>query len=152
MHFSGIEYINNSFKNSWDFLMDVSKVASCAPGFKGLIPTGSEGNAWEVELELKVLLLKIRMVLDVRRPTADEVNGHMAIAGSGTGSGGGVNFMTDIHLAPLAFGHPEIEHTGMVWDANVEVVGKLANLGAKVMQGFIEKQTAAFFACLVDAV
>ena len=140
MDFSGTQTIAAPIEKVWAYLMDVNKVAACAPGFQSLDELGEEH--WKAVVAVGVGAVKAKFTLDVTRPELQEPE-HMVVKGRGKAPGSAVDLSGDMHLTSL-----DAEQTQMDWRANVVVSGVIASVGARLMQGTAEKLTGQFFSCL----
>jgi uncharacterized protein len=140
MDFSGTQTIAVPIEKVWAFLMDVNKVAACAPGFQSLEVLGEEH--WKAVVAVGIGAVKAKFTLDVTRPEMEEPE-HMTMKGRGKAPGSAVDLSGDMHLTALEDGG-----TRMDWKAAVTVSGTIASVGARLMQGTAERLTGQFFNCL----
>lgn len=140
MEFSGSQTIAASNAKVWAFLVDVNNVASCAPGFQSLEELGPEH--WKALVSVSVGPVKAKFTLDVTRPEMQEPD-HMVVKASGKSPVGVAEMSGEMQLFPL-----EDEQTRMDWKAIVVVSGTIASVGARMMQGTVNKLTGQFFDCL----
>jgi carbon monoxide dehydrogenase subunit G len=140
MEFSGSQTIAASNAKVWAFLVDVNNVASCAPGFQSLEELGPEH--WKALVSVSVGPVKAKFTLDVTRPEMQEPD-HMIVKASGKSPVGVAEMSGEMQLVPL-----EDEQTRMDWKATVVVSGTIASVGARMMQGTVNKLTGQFFDCL----
>ena len=140
MEFSGTQTIDASIDKVWMFLLDVNKVASCAPGFQSLEELGEEH--WKAIVGVGVGAVKAKFTMDVTRPEMQEPE-RMLVQGRGKAPGSAVDLSGDMQLSAL-----ENEQTRMDWKAKVVVSGTIASVGARLLQGLAEKLTDQFFECL----
>jgi carbon monoxide dehydrogenase subunit G len=140
MEFSGTQTIAVSIETVWVYLLDVHKVAACAPGFQSLEELGEEH--WKAVVSVGVGPVKAKFTLDVTRPEMHEPE-HMVVKGRGKAPGSAVELFGDMHLTSL-----DANETRMDWKATVVVSGTIASVGARLMQGTAEKLTGQFFDCL----
>ncbi|MBA2288125.1 MAG: carbon monoxide dehydrogenase subunit G [Ktedonobacteraceae bacterium] len=140
MDFSGSQTIAAPIETVWAYLVDVNKVASCAPGFQSLEELGEEH--WKAVVSVGVGAVKAKFTLDVTRPEMHEPD-RMVVKGRGKAPGSAVELAGDMTLTDL-----EGTQTRMDWQAKVVVSGTIASVGARLMQGTAEKLTGQFFACL----
>lgn len=139
MEFTGTQTIAASIEKVWAFLLDVNNVAGCAPGFKSLKVLGDEH--WEAIVGVAVGPVKPTFTMDVTRPQKKELDS-MVVKMRGKAPGAGVDGTADMRLKKM--GENE---TRLIWTANVEVSGTIASVGARLMQGTVERQTTQFFDC-----
>lgn len=140
MYFSGTQTIAVPIEKVWLFLLDVNKVAACAPGFQSLEELGEEH--WKAVVSVGVGPVKAKFTLDVTRPEMQEPK-HMVVKGRGKAPGSAVELSGDMDLTAL-----DDEQTRMDWEATVVVSGTIASVGSRLMQGTAEKLTGQFFDCL----
>src|SRR5438105_1054693 len=140
MEFSGTQTIAAPIEDVWAFLMDVNKVASCAPGFQSLEVLDNEH--WKAVVAVGVGAVKAKFTLDVTRPEVEEPT-RMVVKGRGKAPGSAVDMSGDMQLTALDSGE-----TRMDWKASVVVSGTIASVGARLLQGTAERLTGQFFNCL----
>ncbi len=140
MEFSGTQTIAAPIETVWTFLLDVNKVAACAPGFQSLEVLGEE--EWKAVIAVGVGPVKAKFTLDVTRPEMHEPD-HIVVKGRGKAPGSAVDLNGEMQLTAL-----EGNQTRMDWKAVVNVSGTIASVGARLLQGTAEKLTGQFFACL----
>lgn len=140
MDFSGSQTIVAPIQDVWAYLMDVNKVARCAPGFQSLEELGEEH--WKAVVGVKVGPVSLKFTLNVTRPEKHEPD-QMVVRAQGKAQGSEVTLSGDMHLT--AEGDSQ---TRMDWQAHVVVSGTIASVGARLMQGTAEKLTGQFFDCL----
>ncbi len=140
MEFSGTQTIDVPIQTVWAYLLDVRKVAACAPGFQSLEDVGEEH--WKAVISIGIGPVKAKFNLDVTRPEKHEPD-HMVVKGRGKAPGSAVELSGNMKLAEVS---PNA--TSMDWSANVVVSGTLASVGARLMNSTAEKLTEQFFGCL----
>jgi carbon monoxide dehydrogenase subunit G len=140
MHFEGQQTIKASIETIWEFLMDPYRVAECAPGFQSMEVLSSEH--FKPRVGVAVGPVKATFTLDVvlndLRPPH-----HAAMIGHGVAAGSAVDMSSSMDLKA------ETETiTAMTWSMNVDVSGKIASVGARLLEGTARKLTEKFFDCL----
>ena len=140
MEFSGTQTIAVPIEKVWAFLMDVNKVASCAPGFQSLEVL--EDEHWKAVVAVGVGAVKAKFTMDVTRDELHEPE-HMTIYGRGKAPGSAVDMTGHMHLTTIISAE-----TQMDWKATVVVSGTIASMGARLLQGTAERLTGQFFDCL----
>ena len=140
MEFSGTQTIDAPIEKVWAYLLDVNKVAACAPGFQSLEELGNEH--WKAIVSVGVGAIKAKFTLDVTREELREPE-HMVMKGRGKAPGSALELSGDMHLTAL-----DVSQTQMDWRAMVNVSGTIASVGARLLQGTSEKLTGQFFNCL----
>ena len=140
MEFSGTQTIAAPIETVWAYLMDVNKVAACAPGFQSLEVL--EDEHWKAVVAVGIGAVKAKFTLDVTRPEMEEPT-HMVVKGRGKAPGSAVEMFGDMVLTSL-----NDAETRMDWKASVVVSGTIASVGARLLQGMAERLTGQFFTCL----
>src|SRR5881392_3159639 len=107
MEFSGTQTIAAPIETVWAFLMDVNKVAACAPGFQSLEVLGEE--EWKAVIAVGIGPVKAKFTLDVTRPEMQEPE-RMVVKARGKAPGSAVEMAGDMHLTAL-----EEDQTRMDW-------------------------------------
>ena len=140
MEFSGTQTISVPIEKVWTYLMDVNKVATCAPGFQSLEELGEEH--WKAIVSVGVGPVKAKFTMDVTRPEMHEPD-LMVVKSRGKAPGSAVELSGKMNLTAV-----DAEQTRMDWSANVVVSGTIASVGARLLSGTAEKLTGQFFSCL----
>jgi uncharacterized protein len=140
MKFSGTQTIAVPIEKVWVFLLDVNKVAVCAPGFQSLEELGPEH--WKALISVGVGPVKAKFTLDVTRPELHAPD-RMVVKARGKAPGSAVELQGEMNLIAVDAGQ-----TRMDWSADVVIGGTLASVGARLMGSTAEKLTEQFFSCL----
>jgi carbon monoxide dehydrogenase subunit G len=140
MEFSGNQTIGVPLEKVWAYLLDVNKVAKCAPGFQSLEELGPEH--WKALIAVKVGPVNAKFTLDVTRPEMREPN-LMVVKARGKAPGSAVELSGRMNLSSVDGGQ-----TLMDWVAQVTINGAIASVGGRLIQGTAEKLTTQFFTCL----
>ncbi|HEY7417343.1 MAG TPA: carbon monoxide dehydrogenase subunit G [Ktedonobacteraceae bacterium] len=140
MEFSGKQTIAANIDKVWEYLLDVNKVAACAPGFQSLEEL--EAEHWRAIVSVGVGPVKAKFTMDVTRPEMHEPES-MVVKARGKAPGSAVELSGNMRLSPVDEGH-----TQMDWTAHVTVSGTIASVGARLIGGTAEKLTGQFFDCL----
>ena len=138
MHFEGNLTIDASRQKVWDFLTDPHKVASSAPGLEKL-EVVEPGKKFRATTSIGFGTVKVRFVNDVEWVDLDPPN-RAQMKAHGTAPGSGVDATTSMTLTDGQNGG-----TDLAWTADVNVVGTIASLAARLMSGVTKKLTSAFF-------
>src|SRR5579884_2696515 len=115
MEFSGTQVIAASIETVWAYLLDVNKVAACAPGFQSLEELGTEH--WKAVIAVGVGPVKAKFTLDVTRPEMNEPN-RMVVKAHGKAPGSAVELEGVMNLV-----EESDTQTRMDWSAHVVVNG-----------------------------
>lgn len=139
MHFEGEQTIHASIASVWAFFMDPNKVAECAPGLKSMEILGPDH--FKPTVSVGVGPVKATFTLDVMMTNKQEPT-HSEGTARGNAAGTAVEMQGSMDLAEVS-----PSETTMRWVANVNVSGKIASLGARLMESTANKLTARFFEC-----
>lgn len=140
MDFSGTQTIAVPIDKVWAYLMDVRNVATCAPGFQSLEDLGEEH--WKAVVSVGVGPVKAKFTMDVTRPEVHEPD-LMVVKARGKAPGSAVELSGKMNLTAI-----DEAQTRMDWSAHAVVSGTIASVGARLMNGTVEKLTGQFFDCL----
>src|SRR6516164_7774537 len=138
MHFEGTVSIQAPRQRVWEFLTDPEKVSTCAPGLEKL-EIVEPGKKFRATTSVGFGSVKVRFVNDVEWVEMDPPN-LARMKAHGTAPGSGVDAETSMTLTDGRDGA-----TDLAWTADVQVVGTVASLAARLMGGVTKKLTAAFF-------
>lgn len=139
MHFEGEQTIHAPIASVWAFFMDPNKVAECAPGFKSMEIVGPDH--FKPTVSVGIGPVKSTFTLDVHMTNKQEPTRAEATA-RGNAAGTAVEMQGSMDLAEVSS-----SVTNMRWVANVNVSGKIASLGARLMESTANKLTGRFFDC-----
>jgi carbon monoxide dehydrogenase subunit G len=138
MRFEGSVSIRAPRAKVWAFLTDPKKVSGCAPGLEKL-EIVEPGRRFRATTSVGFGSVKVRFVNDVEWVEMEPPN--MArMKAHGTAPGSGVDAQTSMALTDGQDGA-----TDLAWSADIQVVGTVASLAARLMGGVTKKLTAAFF-------
>lgn len=140
MHFEGQQTIQAPRETVWAFLLDPNKVAECAPGFQGMQILAPDH--FKPTLGVGIGSVKATFTLDVHLEDVREPE-HAAMSGHGMAAGSAVDLRA---VMDLVADSPTT--TAMRWTADVVVSGKIASMGARLLESTANKLTARFFDCI----
>jgi uncharacterized protein len=140
LEFSGTQTLPIPREQVWEYLLNVKKVASCAPGFESLEELAYE--RWKAVVGAAIGPVKTKFTMDVKRSEMVEPE-RMVVKGNGNAPGTTVEVSGD-----MRFSVPTDDSTRMDWTASLEVSGALAKVGVYLIKGTVEKLTGQFFDCL----
>jgi hypothetical protein len=138
MHFEGNLSIKAPREKVWDFLTDPKKVSKCAPGLESL-EIVTPGEKFRATTSVGFGSVKVRFVNDVEWVDLDPPN-RARMKSHGTAPGSGLDAATSMTLTDGQDGA-----TDLAWTADIQVVGAVASLAARLMGGVTKKLTVAFF-------
>ncbi|VCU71499.1 Carbon monoxide dehydrogenase subunit G (CoxG) [Pigmentiphaga humi] len=137
MEFSGSQTIAAPRDLVWQCLNDPAMLQASVPGCESLVPSGDD--AYDATVVAAIGPVKARFTGSLT--LSDKVAGTgFRLAGQGTGGVAGFGRMiADVRLADAQDG------TLLTYEAKAEVGGKLAQIGARLIQSAANKIAADFF-------
>jgi carbon monoxide dehydrogenase subunit G len=140
MHFAGTLPIRVPRANAWAFLTDAQTVGQCVPDLEQL-DVIDDAN-FRAVVRAGIGPVRGRFSFDVTWQELVEP-GHARMTARGKAPGSAVTVDSSMDLAETPDGTTEL-----AWSADVVVHGTIASVGARLLNGFAEKQTQRFFDCL----
>jgi carbon monoxide dehydrogenase subunit G len=149
MHFEGSVLINAPRDRVWAFVMDPNQVGQCGPGVESIEVV--DDTHFKATAKVGVGFISARFVVDmaftdVTAPDAATITAH------GQAPGSAVDATARMQLSdgdssggdePAASGT-----TTMDWSAEVNIVGTLASVGARLIEGTATKMIGQTFDCM----
>jgi carbon monoxide dehydrogenase subunit G len=140
MRFEGQQTLHVPIQTAWAVLMDPEQVAACTPGFQKMEALSPEH--YKATVGVGVGAVKATFTLDVTLTDLHPPE-HACVNARGAAAGSAVEVHSTMDLAA------ESESvTGMSWQAEVKVMGTIASVGARLLEGTAHKLTDRFFDCL----
>ncbi len=140
MKFNGDVNIKAPRQQVWDYLTDPNKVTQCAPGVQKVEVTSPD--AFKVVAGIGFGMVKVTFDNRVTWAELDAPNKAVAkIHGDAPGSA-----MDAIGTMTLSDG-PE-GSTDMHWEAEINILGQIASLAARLAGPMAKQLTGAFFNCV----
>lgn len=137
LDFSGAPEVALPRERVWQLLLDPDFVAAAAPGVESV--QKMDDTHYTVTAGFGVGAIKLRFRLDVQLSDLDPPNSaKMTAAGKAPGSN--VHVRTAVALEELA-----ADRTRLHWNANSEVHGSVASVGARLLKGTARKLTEDFW-------
>jgi len=140
MHFEGSVDIAAPRDRVWAFVIDADQVGQCGPGVENI----EVGDATHFKATAKVGIgfISARFVVnmefvDMTPPEAATIKAH------GQAPGSAVDATAHMRLSDGADGG-----TRMDWDADVDIAGTLASVGARMIEGTANKLIGEAFDCM----
>ncbi len=122
----------------WDFLLEPGTLASCIPGAEKM--EAVDDKTWEGIVKQKVGPISVKLnftqtLSDVQPPK------HLKAVGRGSAMGGAGTFTqeTIVDLKEIAGGEVEVAYS-----SKVNIVGRLATFGERIMRAKVKKVGAEF--------
>jgi carbon monoxide dehydrogenase subunit G len=138
MEMTGSERILASRQTVWDSLNDPDILRQCIPGCQSLEKTGENQMAATVKIKIGVIAATFNG--EVRLEDIDAPNGYTI---AGEGKGGVAGFAKGNAKVSLA---DDGDATVLNYTVNAQVGGKLAQLGARLIDSTARKLAGQFFA------
>lgn len=141
MLLEGKDNIKASRKEVWAYLVDAESVSKCMPGLesmKVLVPK----KKFEAVGALGLGTVKVKFKSAIEWMELNEPE-HAKMKMSGTAPGSSIDVTSEMNLSDAADGS-----TDLAWSANINVVGTIASLAARLMKPVTAKITKQFFACV----
>ncbi len=141
MRFEGKDTIRASRAEVWKFLTDAESVSKCTPGLESMevLEPNKKFQALGA-LGLGTVKVKFKTTIEWTELKPPE-NAKMKM--NGTAPGSSIDVTSEVHLSDAPNGATEI-----VWSADVNVVGSIASLAARLMKPVTAKMTQDFFTCV----
>lgn len=140
MHFAGSERLRGTREQVWALVTDPNAVARCVPGLERMEVVDPSTFKAVVKAGLGPVRGTFSFDVSWKELRAPE---HARMAAQGKTPGSAVTVDSSMDLDEVGEGETELS-----WSADVVVHGTIASVGARLMNGFVEKQTQQFFACL----
>ena len=137
MEINGTQLINAPQKNVWDSLFDPEILKKCLPGCESVEVVSPEEFKMVLMAVVGPLKIKFKgklLMSEVKTPTSC----HMAFEGQGGVAGFGKG-TADVVLGTIG------GETQLTYQASVQVGGKLAQVGARLLEGVAKKIADDFF-------
>lgn len=140
MHFEGSVPIKADRAKVWSFVNDPTQVASCGPGVEAVEVI--DDQHFKVTAKVGIGIIRATFVVDITR--ADEREPDFAsLTASGKAPGSAVDGAARMDLRD----GPD-RTTVMDWSADVTIHGKLASVGARLIEGTAKKLIGQTFDCI----
>ncbi len=141
MKYEGSVTINTSQEKLWLHLTDPQFVSQCAPGLISMDILEPD-KLFNVVASVGFGAAKLKFNTNVEwvemvPPNLAKVKAH------GTAPGSAVDVSADMHLVS-----PQENITDLNWNADIVVVGTVASLASRMMNGMIKQLTGTFFNCI----
>ncbi|MFN8619431.1 MAG: carbon monoxide dehydrogenase subunit G [Chloroflexota bacterium] len=140
MHFEGHVPIKADRQKTWDLLMDPQKVGTCGPGVERVEVI--DANRFRIVAKVGIGMIRATFNVDVERTEAVAPD-RAVLKGSGKAPGSAVDGSAEMHLSDGPDGT-----TVMDWKTDVHIHGKLASVGARLIEGTAQKMIAQTFDCI----
>ncbi|MFN8521213.1 MAG: carbon monoxide dehydrogenase subunit G [Chloroflexota bacterium] len=140
MHFEGSVPIKADRTTVWAFVNDPTKVASCGPGVERVEVI--DDSHFKVTAKVGIGIIRATFVVDVTR-AEERAPDFASLTASGKAPGSAVDGTARMELSDGPDGT-----TTMGWSADVTIHGKLASVGARLIEGTAKKLIGQTFDCI----
>jgi carbon monoxide dehydrogenase subunit G len=140
MHFEGSVPIKADRAKVWAFVTDPRQVASCGPGVDAVEVV--DDHHFKVTAKVGIGLIRATFVVDVAR-AEERAPDFASLTGSGRAPGSAVDGSARMDLSDGPDGT-----TLMAWSTDVHIHGKLASVGARMIEGTAKKMIGQTFDCI----
>ena len=140
MHFEGSVEIAAPRDRVWAFVTDPNQVGACGPGVESIELI--DAAHFKARAKVGIGFISAKFVVDGELAiiTAGEV---AELKAHGQAPGSAVDATATMRLSDGSQGT-----TVMAWEAEVNIAGMLASLGARLIEGTANKMIAQTFACM----
>ena len=140
MHFEGTVQINAPRDKVWAFLIDPNQVGSCGPGVESIEVI--DDSHFKATAKVGVGFISARFVVnmefvDLEAPDTANIKAHGQAPGSAVDA-----------TAAMNLSDGEAGGTQMDWQADVNISGTLASVGARLIEGTANKMIGQTFDCM----
>ena len=140
MHFEGSVQIKASRDKVWAFLIDPNQVGSCGPGVESIEVI--DDTHFKATAKVGVGFISARFVVnmelvDLEPPDQANIKAHGQSPGSAVDA-----------TATMRLSDGEDGGTAMDWEADVNISGTLASVGARLIEGTANKMIGQTFDCI----
>ena len=140
MHFEGSVQIKASGDKVWAFLIDPNQVGSCGPGVETIEVI--DETHFKATAKVGVGFISARFLVnmelvDLEPPDRANIKAHGQAPGSAVDA-----------TATMRLSDGEDGGTAMDWEADVNISGTLASVGARLIEGTANKMIGQTFDCI----
>jgi carbon monoxide dehydrogenase subunit G len=140
MQFSGTTEINAPRAKVWAFVVDPQQVGWCGPGVEAI--DAIDATHFTAKAKVGVGPISARFAVNLELAEADEPN-RAVIRASGNAPGSAVDATGEMRLSG-----PDEGPTTMAWSADVQIMGTMAGLGSRLIEGTANKLIGQAFECM----
>jgi carbon monoxide dehydrogenase subunit G len=140
MHFEGSVEIAAPRDRVWAFVIDPDQVGQCGPGVESIEvidPTHFKATA-----KVGIGFISTRFVVDLEFAEMTPTEA-ATIKAHGQAPGSAVDATAHMRLADAEAGGTQME-----WDADVDIAGRIASVGARMIEGTAQKMIGQTFDCM----
>ena len=140
MEFSGTTEIDAPRERVWAFIIDPQQVGSCGPGVEAIDVI--DATHFRARAKVGIGIISARFAVDLELVEAEEPD-RAVIKASGQAPGSAVEARGEMRLSG-----PEAGPTTMSWTADVTIMGTMAGVGNRMIEGTATKLINQAFECI----
>ena len=140
MQFSGSTEINAPRDRVWAFVIDPQQVGWCGPGVESIEAT--DATHFSAKAKVGIGIISARFTVDLELVEASEPE-RAVIKARGQAPGSAVEATGEMRLSG-----PEAGPTTLDWSADVAILGAIAGVGSRLIEGTADKLITAAFDCM----
>jgi carbon monoxide dehydrogenase subunit G len=140
MEFAGTTEINAPRDRVWAFLIDPQQVGWCGPGVESIETVDETHFRAHAKVGIGIISARFTVNLELTETAAPD---RAVIRASGQAPGSAVDAVGEIQLSGPAEGP-----TTMAWAAEVAIMGTLASVGSRMIEGTATKLIGQSFDCM----
>jgi uncharacterized protein len=140
MHFSGSTQIAAPRNRVWAFVIDPRQVGQCGPGVESIEVIDATHFRARAKVGIGIISARFAVDLELTEAVAPD---RAVIKAAGQAPGTAVEATGEMRLSG-----PEAGPTTMDWTANVAILGSMAAMGARMIEGTADKLVKQAFDCM----
>jgi len=140
MDFAGTTEIDAPRERVWAFIVDPQQVGWCGPGVESI--EAVDDTHFRARAKVGIGIISARFVVNLELVETDAPD-RAVIRASGQAPGSAVDAVGRIELSGPAEGP-----TTMAWEAEVAIMGTLASVGSRMIEGTANKLIGQTFDCM----
>jgi carbon monoxide dehydrogenase subunit G len=140
MQFSGATEINAPRDRTWAFIIDPQQVGWCGPGVESI--EAVDATHFRAKAKVGIGIISARFTVDLELVEADAPD-RAVIKASGQAPGSAVEATGEMRLSG-----PDAGPTTLDWSADVAILGTIASVGARLIEGTANKLITEAFDCM----
>lgn len=140
MQFSGATEIKASRAKVWAFVIDPQQVGWCGPGVESI--EAVDATHFKARAKVGIGPISARFAVNLELAEAAEPERAVILA-SGHAPGSAVDARGEMVLSG-----PDEGPTTMAWSADVQIMGSVASIGSRLIEGTASKMIGQAFECM----
>jgi carbon monoxide dehydrogenase subunit G len=140
VQFSGSTEIQAPRARVWAFVIDPQQVGWCGPGVESI--EAIDATHFSAKAKVGIGIISARFTVDLELVEASEPD-RAVIKARGQAPGSAVEATGEMRLSG-----PEAGPTTLDWSADVAILGTIASVGSRLIEGTADKLITAAFDCM----